>query len=68
MAIGEIIGKAVRDDFRVGDFRGAIKQKESTEAKMTKKKKSCGRTNSYCDISNSKKEVSKNLSKNKPCL
>lgn len=67
MAIGEIIGKAVRDDFRVGDFRGAIKQKESTEAKMTKKK-SYGRTNSYCDISNSKKEVSKNHSKNKPCL
>lgn len=28
MAIGEIIGKAVRDDFRVGDFRGAIKQNE----------------------------------------
>lgn len=68
MVIGEIIGKVVRDDFRVGDFRGAIKQKELIEVKMIKKKKSCGRINSYCDILNLKKEVSKNFFKNKSCF
>lgn len=37
MAIQEVIGKAVRDDFRGGNFREAIKQKEVSCAKMTKR-------------------------------
>lgn len=37
MAIKEVIGKAVRDDFRGGIFREAIKQNEINCAKMTKR-------------------------------
>lgn len=37
MAIKEVIGKAVRDDFRGGNFREAIKQNEINCTKMTKR-------------------------------
>lgn len=37
MAIKEIIRKTVRDDFRGGNFRDAIKQNEINWAKMTKR-------------------------------
>lgn len=66
MAITKIIGKAVRDHFRGGNFRQPINQNEIACTKMAKMLNK----NSLCDFFFFKMEkgVSENLSKNKPCL